>query len=176
MGWECIACYTAVGHIIHLMTWVTRQSKEACQWGQVINHGIGRVIMGGMEMMTLLDEYVMWLWPHHWQKGRGRKKRKRMGATGIYEAMEPYLIELRKIFVRKLLATCTSFSEGIFWATISTIFIFLGSRGRNTQTKNSRKKQVPQVIKGEETKHHQVFGLQGQMSACAHSLCHKCSV
>lgn len=25
----------------------------------------------------------------------------------------PYLMELRKIFVRKLLATCTSFSEGI---------------------------------------------------------------
>lgn len=37
----------------------------------------------------------------------------------------PYLMELRKIFVRKLRAICTSLSDGIFCATISTIFIFL---------------------------------------------------
>lgn len=42
-------------------------------------------------------------------------------------------MELRKIFVRKLLATCTSFSEGILWLTIS-IFTFLGSRGNIAHT------------------------------------------
>ena len=31
----------------------------------------------------------------------------------LMDSTEPYLMELRKIFVRKLLATCTSFSEGI---------------------------------------------------------------
>lgn len=44
----------------------------------------------------------------------GREGRKRKGTTDNDGATEPYLMELRKIFVRKLLATCTSFSEGIF--------------------------------------------------------------
>lgn len=69
--------------------------------------------------------------------GTGSGKKGGIGSTDYDGATEPYLMELRKIFVRKLLATCTSFSEGIFWATISTIFIFLGSRGRNTHTKSS---------------------------------------
>lgn len=43
--------------------------------------------------------------------GSGKKG---IGTTDYDEATEPYLMELRKIFVRKLLATCTSFSEGIF--------------------------------------------------------------
>lgn len=48
-----------------------------------------------------------------------------------------YLIELRKIFVRKLRATWTSLSDGIFCATISTIFILLkGVRGRRTHRRN----------------------------------------
>lgn len=38
-----------------------------------------------------------------------------------------YLIELRKIFVRKLLATCTSVSDGIVRAdTTSTILVLMG--------------------------------------------------
>lgn len=49
------------------------------------------------------------------------------------DATQLYLMELRKILVRKLRATCTSFSEGIFWATMSTIFTFLDSNGRNTR-------------------------------------------
>lgn len=43
-----------------------------------------------------------------------RKKKMGIGTTDYDEATEPYLMELRKIFVRKFLATCTSFSEGIF--------------------------------------------------------------
>lgn len=39
-----------------------------------------------------------------------------------------YLMELRKIFVRKLLAMCTSLSDGIFCVTMSIIFTFLGSK------------------------------------------------
>lgn len=49
---------------------------------------------------------------HTGREGRKRKGGKR--TTDNDGATEPYLIELRKIFVRKLLATCTSFSEGIF--------------------------------------------------------------
>lgn len=37
-----------------------------------------------------------------------------MFTTDYNEAAGSYLMELRKIFVRKLLATSTSFSEGIF--------------------------------------------------------------
>lgn len=46
--------------------------------------------------------------------GSGNGKRGTGTTTDYDEATEPYLMELRKIFVRKLLATCTSFSEGIF--------------------------------------------------------------
>lgn len=75
------------------------------------------------------------------ENGHQERKKGGTGATFNDEATKPYLMELRKIFVRKLLATCTSFSEGIFCVTISTIFIFLGSRGRNTHKHTLRAHQ-----------------------------------
>ncbi|KAL6468808.1 hypothetical protein MHYP_G00223320 [Metynnis hypsauchen] len=49
------------------------------------------------------------------------------GRTDKRPTVAQYLIELRKIFVRKLLATCMSLSAGIVCVTKSTIFIFLYS-------------------------------------------------
>lgn len=89
---------------------------------------------GGMRMGLSLEEELAGL-------SERERERREGGTTDYDEATEPYLMELRKIFVRKLLATCTSFSEGIFRATISTIFIFLGSKGEehtHTHTKSSQ--------------------------------------
>lgn len=49
-----------------------------------------------------------------WQAGMEERKTGEQVLLITGEATELYLMELRKIFVRKLLATCTSFSEGIF--------------------------------------------------------------
>jgi len=58
----------------------------------------------------------------------------------LWRTLIRYLMELRKIFVRKFRAICTSLSDGIFCATISTIFIFLKGvkRGRETYSLNLR--------------------------------------
>lgn len=58
----------------------------------------------------------------------------------LWRTLIQYLMELRKIFVRKFRAICTSLSDGIFCATISTIFIFLKGvkRGRDTYSLNLR--------------------------------------
>lgn len=133
-------CMSWTGSVLHAVQWDAYHSsndinhktiqKETCQWAQVINHERGTVALRGMKMISLLDEWLTWLW------AQGVEQRGEVLLITMKPQTGAYLMELRKIFVRKLLATCTSFSEGIFWVTIS-IFIFLGSRGRNTHTKSS---------------------------------------
>ena len=125
-------CMSWTGSVLHAVQWDAYHSsndinhktiqKETCQWAQVINHGRGTVALRGMKMISLLDEWLTWLW------AQGVEQRGEVLLITMKRQTGAYLMELRKIFVRKLLATCTSFSEGIFWVTIS-IFIFLGSRG-----------------------------------------------